>query len=115
MTNSRLTYPEILETRSPVLLERFAIRRGSGGEGAHRGGDGAERHIRFLEPMRAGILSNRRRVPPSGLAGSGAAKAGINPGVRIEGAVEALNAPAPAPKAAGATFLIDRKGTRLKP
>src|SRR3546814_4902963 len=77
MTNSRLTDPEILETRFPVLLERFAIRRGSGGEGAHRGGDGAERHIRFLEPMRAGILSNRRRVPPSGLAGGGAAKAGI--------------------------------------
>src|SRR3954467_2281292 len=51
MTNSRLTDPEILETRYPVLLERFAIRRGSGGEGRHRGGDGVERHLRVLDRM----------------------------------------------------------------
>src|SRR3546814_5639712 len=110
MTNSRLTYPEILETRSPVLLERFAIRRGSGGEGAHRGGDGAERHIRFLEPMRAGILSNRRRVPPSGLAGGGAAKAGINRVVRSDGAVEELTATATAEMEAGDMFVIQTPG-----
>jgi 5-oxoprolinase (ATP-hydrolysing) len=71
MTNSRLTDPEILETRLPVILERFAIRRGSGGAGAHRGGDGIIRHIRFLEPMTAGILANRRRVAPRGIAGGG--------------------------------------------
>ncbi|HEX8579365.1 MAG TPA: hydantoinase B/oxoprolinase family protein, partial [Allosphingosinicella sp.] len=59
MTNSRLTDPEILETRYPVLLERFAIRHGSGGEGRQRGGNGVVRHIRFREPMRANILSNR--------------------------------------------------------
>ena len=69
MTNSRLTDPEVLETRFPVLLEEFSIRRGSGGAGAHRGGDGAVRRLRFLEPMEAGILSNRRKVPPFGLAG----------------------------------------------
>ncbi len=68
MTNSRLTDPEVLETRFPVLLEEFSIRRGSGGAGAHKGGDGAVRRVRFLEAMEAGILSNRRRVPPFGLA-----------------------------------------------
>ena len=70
MTNSRLTDPEILETRLPVRLDQFAIRRGSGGEGAHRGGDGVVRAVTFLEPMRANILANRRRVAPqaSGVA-----------------------------------------------
>ena len=68
MTNSRLTDPEVLETRMPVRLERFAIRRGSGGKGEHHGGDGVIRDVRFLEPMRANILANRRRVAPSGLA-----------------------------------------------
>src|SRR3712207_8374577 len=64
MTNSRLTDPEVLETRFPVLLETFAVRRGSGGKGATDGGDGVVRRIRFREAMTAGILSNRRRVPP---------------------------------------------------
>ena len=67
MTNSRLTDPEILETRLPVRLDQFAIRRGSGGQGAHRGGDGVVRAVTFLEPMRANILANRRRVPPRGI------------------------------------------------
>ena len=66
MTNSRLTDPEILETRLPVRLEDFAIRRGSGGEGAHHGGDGVVRRVTFLEPMRANILANRRRVRRAG-------------------------------------------------
>ena len=78
MTNSRLTDPEILETRFPVILERFAIRRGSGGEGAQQGGDGVVRQIRFREPMKAGILSNRRRVAPRGIEGGGDAAAGVN-------------------------------------
>ena len=64
MTNSRLTDPEILETRLPVILERFAIRRGSGGAGAHQGGDGIARHIRFLEPM----TRRHPRQPPAGAA-----------------------------------------------
>ena len=69
MTNSRLTDPEILETRFPVRLEEFAIRKGSGGEGAHHGGNGVVRNIRFLEPMRVNILANRRRIAPQGNQG----------------------------------------------
>jgi 5-oxoprolinase (ATP-hydrolysing) len=110
MTNSRLTDPEILETRFPVLLERFAIRRGSGGAGAHRGGDGVERHIRFRERMRAGILSNRREVPPSGLGGGEDAKPGINQVVRSDGTVETLSATASADMAPGDMFVIETPG-----
>ncbi|MGB3797674.1 MAG: hydantoinase B/oxoprolinase family protein, partial [Alteraurantiacibacter sp.] len=62
MTNSRLTDPEVLETRLPVRVERFAIRDGSGGAGKWQGGEGVERVIRFLEPMQAQILANRRKV-----------------------------------------------------
>ncbi|HEY0445154.1 MAG TPA: hydantoinase B/oxoprolinase family protein, partial [Allosphingosinicella sp.] len=106
MTNSRLTDPEILETRFPVLLERFAIRRGSGGEGQHKGGDGVERHIRFRERMLANILSNRREVPPAGLKGGGEAKPGINQVVRANGTVETLGATASAEMAPGDMFVI---------
>ena len=69
MTNTRMTDPEVLELRYPVLLEAFAIRRGSGGAGRQRGGDGAHRRIRFRAPMTAVIVSSRRRVAPFGLAG----------------------------------------------
>ena len=92
MTNSRLTDPEVLETRLPVRLERFAIRRGSGGEGAHRGGDGVIRDVRFLEPMRANMLANRRRVAPKGLAGGGDALPGRNWVERADGSIEELTA-----------------------
>jgi 5-oxoprolinase (ATP-hydrolysing) len=110
MTNSRLTDPEILETRYPVLLERFAIRRGSGGEGRHRGGDGVERHLRFREPMHAGILSNRRRVAPSGIEGGGDAVAGVNKVVRADGREELLSATASAEMAPGDMFVIETPG-----
>ena len=69
MTNSRLTDPEVLEWRYPVLLESHRINRGSGGQGRHRGGDGTIRRVRFLEPMQAALVSNRRKVPPFGLHG----------------------------------------------
>ncbi len=69
MTNSRLTDPEILEARYPVLLEEFSIRQGSGGAGAHHGGDGTIRRIRFREAMTAAILSTRRETAPFGLEG----------------------------------------------
>ena len=69
MTNTRMTDPEVLELRYPVRLERFAIRRGSGGDGKWRGGDGAIRRIRFLEPMTAVIVASRRNVAPFGLEG----------------------------------------------
>src|SRR6185436_17046036 len=78
MTNSRLTDPEVLEWRFPVLLEDFSIRRGSGGTGRWRGGDGAIRRIRFLEPMPAAILAGHRVVPPYGMAGGEAGKVGGN-------------------------------------
>ena len=85
MTNSRLTDPEILERRFPVRLEAFEVRRGSGGVGARRGGDGPRRRIRFLAPMEAALLSTRRDDAPQGLAGGGPALAGsqeVDRGVR---------------------------------
>ena len=65
MTNSRLTDPEILEQRFPVQLEQFGFRRGSGGAGRWKGGDGLLREIRFLQPMTAALLSGSRTVAPS--------------------------------------------------
>jgi 5-oxoprolinase (ATP-hydrolysing) len=78
MTNSRLTDPEVLEFRFPVRVESFRIRRGSGGAGRHRGGDGVERRLRFLEPMTVVMLANRRRVAPFGLEGGGSAETARN-------------------------------------
>jgi 5-oxoprolinase (ATP-hydrolysing) len=69
MTNTRMTDPEILELRYPVRLEEFSIRRGSGGAGRWRGGDGARRRIRFLRPMQAVVVASRRNVAPHGLQG----------------------------------------------
>ncbi len=110
MTNSRLTDPEILETRLPVILERFAIRRGSGGAGAHRGGDGVVRQIRFREPMHAAILANRRRVAPRGICGGGDASPGVNKVVRADGREEILTATDAAEMAAGDAFVIETPG-----
>ena len=69
MTNSRLTDPEVLETRFPVLLREFSLRHGSGGAGRHRGGDGLVRRVEFREAMTANVLANHRRIAPFGLAG----------------------------------------------
>jgi 5-oxoprolinase (ATP-hydrolysing) len=110
MTNSRLTDPEVLEASFPVLLEEFSIRRGSGGEGRHRGGDGAIRRIRFLEAMEAGILSNRRRTAPFGLAGGGDGAAGINRVERADGSVELLGATAAVSVKPGDVFVIETPG-----
>ncbi len=90
MTNSRLTDPEVLEWRFPVLLESFEIRRGSGGAGRWRGGDGAIRRVRFLEPMTAAILSGHRRVAPYGMAGGFPGKTGRNWVCRADGKVVEL-------------------------
>ncbi|MCY4325417.1 MAG: hydantoinase B/oxoprolinase family protein, partial [Betaproteobacteria bacterium] len=78
MTNSRITDPEVLEAALPVQLEEFALRRGSGGSGRHRGGDGCRRRIRFMEPMRVCLLANRRRLAPVGMRGGGSGAAGAN-------------------------------------
>ena len=110
MTNSRLTDPEVLEARFPVLVEQFSIRRGSGGEGRWRGGDGAIRRVRFLEPMTASILSNRRRVPPFGLEGGGPGALGRTYVERVDGAVDDLGARATTPVQAGDVFVIETPG-----
>jgi 5-oxoprolinase (ATP-hydrolysing) len=78
MTNTRITDPEILEARFPVRLREFAIRRGSGGRGRHRGGDGLIREIEFLSPVRVSILSERRSRAPFGLAGGASGSTGRN-------------------------------------
>ena len=92
MTNSRLTDPEVLEWRFPVRLESFRIRRGSGGTGLHRGGDGVERRLRFLKPMTAVMLANHRRVAPFGVAGGGPAAVGNNWMERAQGGTEHFDA-----------------------
>ena len=101
MTNSRLTDPEVLESRFPVVLERFAIRRGSGGAGRWHGGDGVERLLMFREPMTVAILSNRRRVPPFGLEGGEAAATGLTEVLRTDGTVQTLGSAEATTVAAG--------------
>ncbi|GAA4779809.1 hydantoinase B/oxoprolinase family protein [Stakelama sediminis] len=110
MTNSRLTDPEILETRLPVRLDRFAIRQGSGGEGAHHGGNGVVRRITFLEPMRANMLANRRKVAPRGIRGGGDAAPGRNWVERTDGTIEQLAATGSADMAPGDAFVIETPG-----
>ncbi len=90
MTNTRLTDPEILEFRYPVVLEDFHIRKGSGGKGEWNAGDGIRRTIRFLEAMECTILSGHRRVRPFGLAGGEAGQAGENWARRKDGRMERL-------------------------
>jgi 5-oxoprolinase (ATP-hydrolysing) len=92
MTNSRLTDPEILEARFPVRVLEFSIRRGSGGAGAHRGGDGACRRLQFLAPLSGAMLANRRSTRPFGLAGGDAGAAGITRLHRRDGRIEILPA-----------------------
>ena len=106
MTNSRLTDPEILETRLPVRLDRFAIRRGSGGKGRHVGGDGVERQMTFLQPMRANMLANRRKIAPKGICGGGDALPGRNWVERADGRREDLGATGSAQMEPGDAFVI---------
>lgn len=110
MTNSRLTDPEVLEYRFPVRLEGYAIRKGSGGAGRWRGGDGGVRRVRFLEPMTASILSNGRVHPAFGMAGGAAGTPGINRVVRADGSVETLPHIGSTPMAAGDVFEIHTPG-----
>ena len=90
MTNTRLTDPEVLEFRYPVVLEDFHIRKGSGGRGHWSAGDGVRRTIRFLEKMDCTILSGHRRVRPFGLAGGEAGQIGENAVRRKDGRIEKL-------------------------
>jgi 5-oxoprolinase (ATP-hydrolysing) len=90
MTNSRLTDPEILESRFPVLLEDFHIRKGSGGKGRWNSGDGTSRTLRFLEPMECAILSGHRKVRPFGLEGGEAGELGRTFVTRLDGQIDEL-------------------------
>ena len=120
MTNSRLTDPEVLEARYPVRVEEFSVRKDSGGRGAPssagggqgqwRGGDGAVRKIKFLAPVTAAILSDRRRVAPFGLNGGGAGMCGKNTVVRVNGARENLSGTAEVAMTAGDSILIETPG-----
>jgi 5-oxoprolinase (ATP-hydrolysing) len=110
MTNSRLTDPEVLESRFPVLLRRFAIRGGSGGTGEFRGGDGLVRCVEFRESMTAAILSNHRRVAPFGLAGGEPGRTGENRLTRRDGRSESLPATAEVAVEAGDRIEIATPG-----
>jgi 5-oxoprolinase (ATP-hydrolysing) len=106
MTNTRLTDPEILELRYPVLLEEFSIRRGSGGKGKWTSGDGTRRVIRFLEPMDCAILSGYREVRPFGLDGGEPGEAGGNLVRRKDGSFEQLKGCDQTEIAAGEAIVI---------
>ncbi len=110
MTNSRLTDPEVLEWRFPVLVESFSIRANSGGQGQHRGGNGVIRQIRFRDSMTAAILSGHRLIPPFGLQGGQAGKVGRNSVKRSNGQTENLEGKAEVKMESGDMFIIETPG-----
>ena len=110
MTNSRITDPEVLETRFPVRVEEFSIRRGSGGDGRFKGGNGAVRKISFLKDMDAAILSSHRKLPPFGLKGGKPAKCGKNRIIRGNGTVIELEGQAGFEVQKGDVFVIETPG-----
>ncbi|OIJ65550.1 hydantoinase B/oxoprolinase family protein [Streptomyces mangrovisoli] len=110
MTNSRLTDPEVLEWRLPVLLEEFAVRAGSGGAGRWRGGDGAVRRIRFREPMTVSTLAQHRRVAPYGMAGGEPGALGAGRVERADGSVVTLGGSDAADVGPGDVLVIETPG-----
>ncbi len=110
MTNTRMTDPEVLELRYPVRLEEFSIRRGSGGAGRFRGGDGVVRRIRFLEPVTAVIVASRREVAPFGLAGGADGAPGRQWVERADGTREVLSGRACTELHPGDCFVIETPG-----
>lgn len=105
-----MTDPEVLELRYPVRLETFAIRRGSGGAGAQRGGDGSVRRIRFLEPMTTVVVASRRTVPPFGLHGGEPGAAGRQWVERADGSRHAMTGTDQAELLPGDAFVIETPG-----
>ncbi|MGQ4597867.1 hydantoinase B/oxoprolinase family protein [Nocardia sp. R6R-6] len=110
MTNSRLTDPEVLEWRLPVLLEEFSVRGGSGGAGRWRGGDGAVRRLRFTEPVTVSTLSSHRRVPPYGMAGGAPGALGVTRIERTDGTVVRLRGADSAQLEPGDVLVIETPG-----
>ena len=110
MTNSRLTDPEVLEWRYPVRLERYAIRRGSGGAGRWRGGDGGHREIRFGEPMTVTTLTGHRRVAPYGMAGGSPGALGRHWIVRADGTIVPMAGCDSVAVAPGDLFVLETPG-----
>jgi len=110
MTNTRITDPEVLELRYPVRVERFAIRAGSGGMGATRGGDGVVRRIRFNAPMTAVIVASRRTVAPHGLAGGASAAPGRQWLEHADGSIEFLAGVDQRELQAGDSLVIETPG-----
>jgi len=110
MTNTRMTDPEVLELRYPVRLETFAIRHGSGGAGAQRGGDGSVRRIRFLEPMTVVVVASRRTVAPFGLHGGRPGSAGRQWVERADGSRHAMTGTDQAELQPGDAFVIETPG-----
>ncbi|HEV8255860.1 MAG TPA: hydantoinase B/oxoprolinase family protein, partial [Casimicrobiaceae bacterium] len=110
MTNSRLTDPEVLEWRFPVRLDLYRIRRGSGGAGRHRGGDGGERRVRFLKAMTAVMLADHRRVAPFGASGGLPGAVGRNWVERADGTREEFGATFQVQMEAGDVFVIQTPG-----
>ena len=110
MTNSRLTDPEVLEWRFPVRLDSYRILAGTGGTGRHRGGDGGERRVRFLEPMTAVMLANHRKVAPFGAPGGGAGAVGVNWVERADGTRESFGATFKVEMQAGDVFVVCTPG-----
>jgi len=110
MTNSRLTDPEVLEWRFPVLVDTFAIRPNSGGKGKYSGGNGVIRQIQFREAMTAAILSGHRRIAPFGLNGGGSGAIGRNWIKRNTGEIEAIDSKAEVQMQPGDVFVIETPG-----
>jgi 5-oxoprolinase (ATP-hydrolysing) len=110
MTNTRLTDPEVLELRYPVVLETFQIRKKSGGDGRWRGGDGIVRQLRFREPMKVVILANHRVVAPFGLAGGNPGEVGITSVLRKDGSIEVLGSCDQRDVAPGDAIVVETPG-----
>lgn len=110
MTNTRMTDPEVLEERFPVRVEEFSIRRGSGGNGLHRGGDGVVRALRFLEPMTATILSSHREGGAFGLNGGSKGQPGRNRVRRADGSEEILKGNDSRQMESGDVFIVETPG-----
>ncbi|MGH8309290.1 MAG: hydantoinase B/oxoprolinase family protein, partial [Steroidobacteraceae bacterium] len=110
MTNSRLTDPEILEAAFPVLVREFSIRRGSGGAGRRRGGNGVIRRLEFRAPVVGALLANRRRTVAFGLDGGASGAPGRGRIVRVSGAIEEIGATASFALSAGDILEIETPG-----